>query len=474
MKKFLVFPNLLFEKEYFKHDIDYFILIEHPIYFGFRRKMKMNFNKLKLVLHRASMKCFADYLRSRGKTVEYIEFGKKIKLKAKDEAYMFDPVDRQLESDLKRDVKKLTILETPNFLTTREEMADYNKKNKKKYFHNNFYKWQVERLEIPYIKKSYDKENRKKLPVKLEVPEIPDLGDEDEKYIKEAQKYIEKKFKNNYGNVNLKFPITYKTSKKWLKIFLDSKLKNYGTYQDAITKRSDTVFHSLLSPMINIGLLNPSYVLKEIIKYYEKNKKVGINNYEGFIRQLIGWREYERMIYVYKYDEIIGKNYFKNNRKLSKDWYEGTTGIELVDNSIKTAFDLGYLHHIIRLMVMSNIMNLSRIEPDEAYKWFMEFSIDSYDWVMIGNVYSMGMWADEGLTMRKPYISSASYIMKMSDYKKGEWADIWTALYYHFINDNKDFFKKTLYRHSVNHLSKMKNKKEVLKLAKDFIKNKTT
>jgi len=101
----------------------------------------------------------------------------------------------------------------------------------------------------------------------------------------------------------------------------------------------------------------------------------------------------------------------------------------LIDYVIQTAFKYGYLHHIQRLMIMSNFMNLCGISPKEAYKWFMEFAIDSYDWVMIGNVYSMGMFADGGLSMRKPYISSSSYILRMSDYPRDNWTKVWDLLY---------------------------------------------
>ena len=476
MKIYLVLPNLLFEKEYFKKiykDIDKFIIYEHPVYFGFRKK-KMNFNKLKLVLHRASMKYFEDFLKSKNLNVKYVNYNQKLSFNKTDEIYMFDPVDREVELSLKKSIKNLNILDSPNFLTSNDELDKYQKKIKKTYTHSKFYKWQLERLDVPHVTKSYDTENRNKIPKNIKIPNIPKLGKIDIKYINDAKTYVNKHFKKNYGNVNLQFPITHQTSKKWLQLFFKNKLSDYGTYQDAITTKSDTTFHSLISPMLNIGLLNPDFVLKEIIKFYNKNKKkIKINNYEAFVRQLIGWREYQRMIYIYKYDEIIKSNFFKNKKKLSKDWYEGTTGLKIVDDSIKTAFELGYLHHIVRLMVMANIMNLCQLHPNEVYKWFMEFSIDSYDWVMIGNVYSMGMWADKGLTMRKPYISSSNYLLKMSDYKKNNWTYIWTCLYYKFLHDNKAYFQKSYYKNSLNYLNKQKNKSEILKVAHEFIKNKT-
>ena len=115
----------------------------------------------------------------------------------------------------------------------------------------------------------------------------------------------------------------------------------------------------------------------------------------------------------FAYDDIVNKNYFQHTNKITKDWYYGTTEIQPLDNAITTAFDTGYLHHIIRLMVVSNLFNLFEIRPDDVYQWFMEFSVDSYDWVMIQNVYSMGLWVDQGLTMRKPYLASSNYILSL-------------------------------------------------------------
>ena len=189
---------------------------------------------------------------------------------------------------------------------------------------------------------------------------------------------------------------------------------------------------------INIGLLNPSDVLDEVMKEYKKNKNViGINNVEGFIRQLF-WREYQRYCYIY-YD-FTKQNYFANKTKLNSKWYSGETGILPIDDCIKKGFDTGYLHHIERLMVIGNYMNLCGIKPSDGFKWFMEFSCDSYEWVMNQNVYDMVFFVSGGKTMRRPYVSSSNYILKMSNYKKREWCDgcdIWDKKYDDFVKKNK-------------------------------------
>ena len=182
-----------------------------------------------------------------------------------------------------------------------------------------------------------------------------------------------------------------------------------------------TLFHSVISMQLNIGLITPEYILKEILQRYDKSKKEILHSVEGFVRQL-NWREYSRLLYRYAYDKMIHKNYFDNRHHLTKAWYDGELKIQPIDICIKFAFQYGYLHHILRLMVMCNFMNLMNIHPDDVYKWFMEFSLDSYDWVMINNVYSMGMFSDNGLTTSKVYISSSKYILRMSDVKKdGHW-----------------------------------------------------
>lgn len=292
------------------------------------------------------------------------------------------------------------------------------------------------------------------------------------KYTKEASNYVTKHFPNNYGNTDLPYPITHKDAKKWLKTFISKRLNKFGTYQDAMVEGEPFLFHSVISPMLNIGLLMPSQVLKELAKV---KSKIKMNNYEGFIRQLVGWREYQRYTYYFAYSKIKNFNYFGNKNKLSKRLYTGTTDILPLDDAIKTAFDYGYLHHINRLMVISNMFNLLGIHPDEAYKWFMEFSVDSYDYLMIQNVYSMGQWSDGGLTMRKPYISSDNYISNMSNYESGEWKNIWNALYYNFLQKHDKKLKKTPYSRNLVHW-KNKSKaeqKEIIRIARQTIKKLT-
>ena len=155
----------------------------------------------------------------------------------------------------------------------------------------------------------------------------------------------------------------------------------------------------------------------------------------------MGWREFMRGVYQEKGTYQVKQNYWKHQRDLSKNWYDGTTGIVPLDDSIKKALRHGYNHHIPRLMVISNIMNMCEIKPDVIYKWFMEMYIDSSDWVMVPNVFGMATYADGGLLSTKPYTCGSNYILKMSNYKRGDWCDTVDGLYWRFTEKNIQFFK---------------------------------
>ena len=422
MKTFLILPHQLFAEEYLPEEEYEYVLWEHPQYFT-----KYNYNKKRLVMHRASMKYYQDYLKKNKHKVTYYEYNKKPKLTEYD---MFDPIDKL---GLKGD-----IYESPNFLLTEDDYNRYREKTDKFFFHN-FYNWSKKELDIIPKIKSQDKLNRNKLPSKkMDIPDLPPNGDK--KYIDEAVRYVNKNFSKNYGTAeNFQFPVSHSVSRKWLKDFVKDKFKLYGDYQDAITDRHDYLYHSCLSTCINIGLLNPS----EIIEYIDE-KKAGIpmNSYEGYIRQLF-WREYQRYCYIHY--NFNGKNYFGNNKKMGKGYYDGTTGIVPVDDCIKKAFENGYLHHIERLMVVGNYMNLDGIKPMDGMRWFIEFSCDSYEWVMHQNVLDMVFCVTGGDTMRKPYISSSNYILKMSDYEEGEWSKEWNKKFRNFTDKNKDKLYKFRY-----------------------------
>ena len=254
---------------------------------------------------------------------------------------------------------------------------------------------------------SFDEDNRNKLPKNLEIPAINSFIKK-EKLNNKLKDEIHSMFKDHPGSLDhLWMPTNRKESLKWLDLFLENKFSKFGDYEDAIRSENNFLFHSALSPVLNMGLLTPNEVVNKALDFANKNS-VPINSLEGFIRQIIGWREFIRGIYHYKGDEEIKSNYWRHDRKLTKDWYEGTTGITPLDDAIKDCLKFGYTHHIERLMILGNIMCLMRINPNEVYRWFMEMFIDSYDWVMVPNVYGMGLFSDGGIFATKPYISGST------------------------------------------------------------------
>ena len=173
-----------------------------------------------------------------------------------------------------------------------------------------------------------------------------------------------------------------------------------------------------------------------------RSGETSLNSLEGFIRQVIGWREFVHGIYQHRGTTIRNGNFWQFTRPMPAGFYNATTGIPPVDRVIRQILADGYCHHIERLMVLGNFMLLCRIRPDDVYRWFMELFIDSYDWVMVPNVYGMSQFADGGGFTTKPYISGSNYILKMSSESKGPWTKIWDALFWTFIADHLQFFLK--------------------------------
>ncbi|MDG2475602.1 MAG: cryptochrome/photolyase family protein [Flavobacteriaceae bacterium] len=453
----IILPNQLFKESLF-HKKDYKIfLLEEYLFFN-----QYKFHKQKISFHRATMKFYHDYLKELSCDVEYIdsysndsnikELVRKIHTLGYKIIEIYDPVDYLISKRLKNICKELNINliihDTKLFINSREELKDFFKESKKKFFQTSFYKSERKKRNVLIDDNgkpqggewTYDILNRKKFP-KNEVPPVI-KNPRKNKYVIESEKYVIKYFSKNYGTLGkFNYPTTIQESEKWLKIFLNERFKKFGDYEDAIVKDNLTLNHSILSPIMNVGFITPKEIIKQSLDFSEKNE-IPINSTEGFIRQIMGWREFIRGIYCVKGSFERTNNYWNFSRKIPPSFYTGNTGIEPIDNSIKKVLKTGYLHHIERLMVLGNFMLLCEFDPDEVYKWFMELFIDSYDWVMVPNIYGMSQFADGGLMSTKPYISSSNYIYKMSDYKKNEWDQVWDGLFWRFMDKQRDFFIK--------------------------------
>jgi deoxyribodipyrimidine photolyase-related protein len=195
--------------------------------------------------------------------------------------------------------------------------------------------------------------------------------------------------------------------------------------------------------------------------------QIPLNNIEGFVRQVMGWREYIRAVYELKGVEERKRHFWNHHRPIPASFWNGTTGIPPLDDMIKGVNETAYAHHIERLMIAGNFMLLCEFDADEVYKWFMSLFIDAYDWVMVPNVYGMSQFADGGIMSTKPYISGSNYILKMSHYKRGEWCDIWDGLFWRFIDKHRDFFERNPRSiMMVRNLEKMDGAKRIALLGK--------
>jgi deoxyribodipyrimidine photolyase-related protein len=224
--------------------------------------------------------------------------------------------------------------------------------------------------------------------------------------------------------------------------FFDRRLAEFGPYEDAMSSAYDTIYHSRLSPYLNLGLLDPLILAQEAQKRFDDGQ-APINSVEGFIRQVVGWREYIYWQYWRLMPELAGSNYWGADRPLPGMFWDGNTKMNCLQHTIRRALQSGYTHHIERLMIVSNFCLLAGIDPAAVNDWFLSAYVDAYEWVMLPNVYGMGLYADGGLIATKPYIASSNYINKMSDYcqtcsfdrksRTGEQACPFNFLYWDFI-----------------------------------------
>ncbi len=428
------------------------LLVEDPLFFR-DTVQPARFHKQKLWLHRVTMRRYRQWLESEGYLVETIEMASSITLAQRlgeltkqpkgTKVALADPIDYLLSRRLHRMARSLDcdleILPTPCFINTPEENKGY-RQSKKRWFMADYYKWQRQRLGILMDggepkggKWSFDEDNRKKIPKPLvgKAPELPTFKRDG--FDEEAAEYVEKHFSESPGTLDeLFYPTSHQQASDWLDEFLRQRFEHFGDYEDSIEQGQSWLWHSVLTPALNIGLLTPKQVVDRTLAFAAKHD-IPLNSVEGFIRQVIGWREFMRATYEDLGVRMRTTNHWSHNRKIPHSFYDGSTGVLPIDNTIERVLRTGYCHHIERLMVLGGFMFLCEFDPDEIYRWFMEMFVDSYDWVMVPNVYAMSQNADGGLITTKPYFSGSSYVRKMSHYKKDDWCDVWDALYWRWI-----------------------------------------
>ena len=463
----IIFPHQLFQEHAgLALDVDEIILIEDDLFFK-DFQYPINFHRKKLMLHRASMKAFAANLSSQGLNVRYCDWqsrgldilfntlSKEAASKASTtKIIVSDCVDYALNKRLKLLTKthglEMRWLRSQLFINSNEENASY-RATKNRWFMADFYQYQRRKLNLLMDaddkpsggKWSFDEENRKKIP-KKQRGSIPEINlPEENQWVVEARSYTQQHFPNALGkDEDFEYPVTQADALIWLEEFLEQRFALFGPYEDALVPKHSFLYHSVLTPLMNIGLLSPQLIIDKATVFAEAHE-VPIASYEGFVRQIIGWREFMRATYVDLGVEMRTSNHWNHHRKIPTSFYTGTTGITAIDDVIQRTLKTAYCHHIERLMVLGGFMFLCEFDPDEIYRWFMELFIDSYDWVMVPNVYAMSQHADGGLITTKPYFSGSAYLKKMGyDDTDGDWCEIWDGLYWRWINLHQESLAK--------------------------------
>jgi len=482
----IIYPTQLF-KNIEKEDNISVIIWEHPYFFN-----RLEYHKMKLVFHRATTENYFKDLMIKNKDWIKIteknpkerikELIKKWKIK---EIKMFDPIEKELI----KEIKNIEIIKSPIFLGHDKIFMT----------HNTFYKDQRIKYNLLVSSSgspkggswSFDKENRESFGKieKIENELIEFKEKKREEIIKSAIKFVELEYPNNYGSCEYSdffYPINHKESEIWFDNFIKNKLSKFGKYEDALSLKIKIGYHSVLSPLLNIGLILPKEIIEKIKKIGEK---IPIESEEGFIRQIIGWREYCYLMYDNYLEKLVVSSYIKKNKsKVPKCFWEGKTGMIYIDNILENIKKTGYCHHIERLMCIGGYMMYIGISAKEILHWFQVMFIDAYDVFMIPNVYGMLLYGEIGEKkhmLTRPYFSSSNYLLKMSDYKtiknnkfiinKKEinWTEIIDCLYYNHIDKYKEILGKIYSTASAVKVWERKSeieKKRIKRIAKEYIK----
>lgn len=448
----LIFPNQLFSAALQNYG-EHFVVVEHPLFFSAH-----NYHVQKLMLHAVSMRLFSERLLEAGHPASLLALEDCLTPEAWAEALRpvcrpgdtllcYDLVDDRLEQEVQALAETLgltlEIEDSPSFLTDRAALFGYRETHPGAVRMVDFYSWQRRRLSVlmtPQGKPaggtwSFDTENRKRLPKNAAPPEKEPLfyNAHETALLEEAAA----RFPDNPGvPTGFMHPVTPEQAEYALDCFLANRFDLFGDYEDALEEDLTTLYHSRLSAALNCGLLDPAFVLTRALAAAQKNG-VPLNSVEGFVRQVIGWREFIRASYVWFGPEMRAANALQHLNPLPPGFWDASTGIRPVDAAIGRALDQAYTHHIERLMVLGCYLLLQETEPNAVHDWFMALFIDAYDWVMVPNVYAMSQYAHGGSITTKPYFCGSSYLLKMSHYPKEPWTEIWNGLYWRFVDRHR-------------------------------------
>lgn len=456
------------------------------------------FHKKKLVLAFSAMRHFREVLEKEGFEVDYYPIAaegdraglaeegieaalrhhinetgcKRIVVEAPSE---YDSVIliQNLEDDL--DVE-LEVRDSKRFLVSREEFQDWVEEQQGNLVMENFYRENRTRLGILMEgdypvggRWNYDVENRVPPMENMVVPEVPRF--EPDAITRDVMAAVNKAHADNYGTAeDFAFPVTHDQARVVLDDFIENRLRLFGMYQDAMITGNWAMYHSVLSPNFNIGLLDPMDAVQRVQDSYY-NGNTPINSAEGFIRQIIGWREYVNGIYWERMPEYRDLNFFGHDMDLPELFKDGLTRMNCMKEVVQQTEKTAYAHHIQRLMILGNFCLLTGVDPKEAVRYFRTAFIDSWEWAVLPNVIGMILYADGGYLGTKPYAASANYISKMSDYcrgcfykarkRVGERSCPFNYLYWYFLHRHEELLKDNKRMGMVFNLLKKKSPGEM-------------
>jgi deoxyribodipyrimidine photolyase-related protein len=350
---------------------------------------------------------------------------------------------------------RVDLLEDDRFLVSEAGFRAWAR-GRKRLRMEDFYRWQREETGILMVdgvpvggQWNFDKENRKALPKGVKVPTRPQF--EQDGITREVIAMVEARFPEHFGTLDqFNWPVTRAEALVAVDMFVGQRLQRFGDYQDALVEGEATLFHSLLSTSINLGLLDPRECIDAAVAALETGAP--LNAVEGFVRQILGWREYVRGIYLMEGPDYVRRNALAADRKLPTIYWQGHSGMRCFDAAFEQTRDLAYAHHIQRLMVLGNFALLAGVDPFELHEWFLLVYADAYEWVEAPNVIGMSQFADGGLLGSKPYAAGGAYINRMGDHcaqcryslkvKSGPDACPFSYLYWDFLARHEALLSK--------------------------------
>jgi deoxyribodipyrimidine photolyase-related protein len=417
----------------------------------------------------AAMRHFADQLRARGFRVEYLKLDDPANLQSVGENLRAmalrlgaGQIEYQLPDEFRLDVElsrlqtELPIpvvgVDSAHFLTGRSDLAVFFR-GKKTFVMESFYRSM--RVKTGLLMEAdgrtpvggrwnFDAENRKRLPAGVVLPPALNFAHN----VRDIVEMLSRSGVATIGSVdpdNFSWPVSREDALALLEHFIEYRLPLFGVYQDALSERDDVLFHSRLSFALNTKMLSPLEVAKAAEAYYDGSPDFQrLAQVEGFIRQIIGWREYMRGVYWAKMPGYADLNFFGHTAPLPSWFWTGNTRMRCLQRAIRQSLSSAYAHHIQRLMVTGNFALLLGVSPDELDAWYLGIYIDALEWVEITNTRGMSQYADGGIVGTKPYVSSANYIRKMGDHcnkcaydpdkRYGEGACPFNSLYWDFYD----------------------------------------